>query len=248
MASSDDEIEEPTAPFWMTTFSDMTTLLLTFFVMIVSMSEVEVKKFKEAMSYFQGRTGVLQSESVVSRPVSATGPGSTVSQHKDAEAQKQQAEQYEKLLDYIEQQGLEGKVQVNLTENGLHFVLSDAVMFEPGEATLVEPSPALLALIASLLTDDVESVVVEGHTDDLPIATSRYPSNWELSTARASSVIRFLLGQPSHLPAARYMPVGKGEFHPLEPNDTADGRSRNRRVEIFFLWTSWQNQLPPATL
>ena len=256
MADSSDEIEEPTAPFWMTTFSDMTTLLLTFFVMIVSMSEVEVKKFKEALSYFQGRTGVLQNESMIVNPGTPTtnkGPKPAPDSHSQVSAadesvrqevveqrsydRAEQARRYEQLIEYIAAQGLESKVQVNLTDEGLHFVLNDEVMFQPGAAELVEPSRTLLAMISTLLTPDVMSVVVEGHTDDRPIATMRFPSNWELSTARASSVVRHFLAQPDRLPADRYMPVGKGEFHPLQPNTTDEGRSHNRRVEIFFLWT-----------
>ncbi len=246
MSASSDEIEEPTAPFWMTTFSDMVTLLLTFFVMIVSMSEVQVKKFKEAMSYFQGRTGMLMSESVISTPATSKAQGRDVKALSSAAEQAEQATKYEKLLEYIQAQGLEGKVQVNLTDEGLHFVLNDALMFRPGETELVEPSRTLLGLITTLLTPDVESIVVEGHTDNIPIATSRFPSNWELSTARASSVVRFLLQQPDVIPADRYAPVGKGEFHPLVSNATADGRARNRRVEIFFLWNSWQSKTPPT--
>ncbi len=273
MASSD-EIEEPTAPFWMTTFSDMTTLLLTFFVMIVSMSEVEVKKFKEALSYFQGRTGVLQNESMMVAPgTPSTGkgkapagspPGETrsngpspddnfsvapsgvppvglqpapPSERERARDRAAQAERYEELIQYIQSEGLADKVQVHMTEKGLHFVLNDAVMFRPGAADLVEPSRTLLSLISTLLTDEVAQVVVEGHTDDRPIASVRYPSNWELSTARAAAVVRHFLGQASALSADHYSAVGKGEFHPLESNATDAGRSRNRRVEIFFLWT-----------
>lgn len=261
MSASSDEIEEPTAPFWMTTFSDMVTLLLTFFVMIVSMSEVEVKKFQDALSYFQGRTGMLTNDSVVQhRGTPTTGRGTTISQttsdrpspgspealQLQAYDRAEQARRYEELLEYIREQGLGGQVQVNLTEEGLHFVLNDAVMFRPGEANLVEPSRTLLALISTLLTPDVQQIVVEGHTDDRPISTMRFPSNWELSTARSASVVRHFLDQTGALPAGRYMSVGKGEFHPVTTNETEEGRSQNRRVEIFFLWTSWQNKTQPT--
>lgn len=257
MDARSDEIEMPTAPFWMTTFSDMTTLLLTFFVMIVSMSSVEVKKFKEAMSYFQGRTGVLMNEGALvntGTPAIRTEPSPAPSNpsqgigavQQQARERAEQARHYEELLAYVHHQGLEDKVQVNLTDEGLHFVLHDAVMFRPGEADLVEPSRTLLALISTLLTPDVQQIVVEGHTDDRPIATARYPSNWELSTARAASVVRHFLQQGDALPADRYMPVGKGEFHPVASNTTDEGRSHNRRVEIFFNWTSWQNRTPPT--
>ncbi len=239
MASKDEpEIEELTAPFWMATFSDMVTLLLTFFVMLVAMSEVKVEKFKEALSYFQGRTGVMQFESSVPQvePPSKTQPP----RESDNRASVEMAQRYEELLEYIDANNLSGLVDADLTEDGMHFVINDAAMFNPGNAEIIEPSRTLLGLIANLLTDDVQAVVVEGHTDDRPIRTARFPSNWELSTARASSVVRLLLSSPSALPPQRYTPLGMAEHHPIDTNDTADGRGRNRRVEIFFRWTQWQ--------
>ncbi len=239
MASKDEpEIEELTAPFWMATFSDMVTLLLTFFVMLVAMSEVKVEKFKEALSYFQGRTGVMQFESAVPQmePPSKTQPPRA----SDNKASVEMAQRYEELLAYIDANNLSGLVDADLTEDGMHFVINDAAMFNPGNAEIIEPSRTLLGLIANLLTDDVQAIVVEGHTDDRPISTARFPSNWELSTARASSVVRLLLSSPSALPPQRYTPLGMAEHHPIDTNDTADGRGRNRRVEIFFRWTQWQ--------
>jgi chemotaxis protein MotB len=233
MAAKDDEIEELTAPFWMATFSDMVTLLLTFFVMLVAMSEVKVEKFKEALSYFQGRTGVMQHESAVPMAVPSKDSAPTTVHPTSVEM----AQRYEELLAYIEANNLSGLVDADLTEDGMHFVINDAAMFQPGQAEIIEPSRTLLRLIAGLLTDDVQTVVVEGHTDDRPIQTSRFPSNWELSTARAASVVRLLIDNPSALPPQRYRSVGMAEHHPVDTNDTPEGRGRNRRVEISFRWT-----------
>ena len=229
-----EEPEGPTAPFWMVTFSDMVTLLLTFFVMIVSMSEVEIRKFKEALSYFQGRTSVLSHDAV--KPTMNQQLVS-ISQSKD------QAQRYEELLNYLEENDLDEKVEAQLTSNGLHLTIADSVMFNSGEAVLIEPSRTVLRFIGGLLDDRIKAVVVEGHTDDRPIRTHRYPSNWELSSARATSVVRFMLSINQIPDASRYVAIGYGEQRPLALNATAAGRARNRRVEIFLSWIPWQNAI-----
>jgi chemotaxis protein MotB len=241
MADYDDDIEDeddgaPSAPFWMTTFSDMVTLLLTFFVLIVSMSTVEIKKFHEALSYFQGRTSILLNDAIVQ-----TATSRIINDFRSIE----QSQRYEELLEYLREQGLEDKVQVNLTERGLHVTITDSVMFDTGSAVLLGASKTLLSRIRAVLGSDVESVVVEGHTDDRPIRTSQFPSNWELSAGRATSVVRFLLEGEVQLSPARYLAVGYGEFHPVDTNDTHTGRARNRRVEILFSWEPWQNDRTP---
>ena len=228
----EDSAGPPSAPFWMTTFSDMVTLLLTFFVLIVSMSTVEIRKFTEALSYFQGQTSILINDAAVppaSRP--------TVNRFQSRE----QAERYAELLDFLHEEGLSDKVQLNLTDRGLHVTITDSVMFESGSADLIDKSRVVLRRIRAVLGTAVESVVVEGHTDDRPIHTAMFPSNWELSSGRAASVVRFLLEEEDHLPPSRYLAVGYGEHRPVESNATAAGRARNRRVEILFSWETWQN-------
>ena len=237
--NSEAEDDEPTAPFWMTTFSDMVTLLLTFFVLIVAMSEVEVKKFKEALSYFQGRPSMLTHDAV-------TPP--MREQQVTTFRSREQAERYEELMRRLQEQGLQGKVQVNMTDKGVHVVITDSVMFNSGEAKLIEPSRTVLRMISGLLAGAVASVIVEGHTDDRPIRTSVYPSNWELSAARASSVVRFLLEQEGALDPSNYIAVGHGEHRPLDVRPTPEGRARNRRVEMLFSWESWPKQTPPLSM
>lgn len=228
----EEEDGAPSAPFWMTTYSDMVTLLLTFFVLIVSMSTVEIKKFHEALSYFQGRTSVLVNDAIVQ---SATRR--VINDFRSRE----QADRYEELLEYLRQNDLEDKVQVNLSDKGLHVTITDSVMFESGSARLIQPSRMMLRKIRAVLGTDVESVIVEGHTDDRPIRTAMFPSNWELSSGRAASVVRFLLEDEEQLPPSRYLAVGYGEHRPVASNTTAVGRARNRRVEILFSWEPWQN-------
>lgn len=236
----EDEDDEPTAPFWMATFSDMATLLMTFFILIVAMSEVQVQRFKEALSYFPGRTSMLQNEAVMTTLQPPTRETSMAESSEAIEG----AAKYEQLLAYLEEEGLADKVQVNLTREGLHVVMRDDVMFHSGEAELIEPSRSILSKIADVVRDHVESVSVRGHTDAEPIATPRFPSNWELSGARASSVVRYLLQAPGALDPVRYAAAGFAEYHPVASNQTPEGRARNRRVEITFSWEPWPNQTP----
>jgi chemotaxis protein MotB len=229
----------------MTTFSDMATLLLTFFIMIVSMSTVEVEKFKEALSYFQGRTSFLQQDAMIP-PTQKQIVAVKASAGENVEA-IEHAERFEALLEYLEREGLEDKVQVNLTEEGLAVVIVDSIMFASGRAELLPQSKDVLLHLADVLRQSAKAVVVEGHTDDRPIATNRYPTNWELSGARAFSVVRFLLGYPSALDPSGYVGIGHGEYSPVETNSTAAGRSKNRRVEILFSWESWKKSKSPPS-
>jgi chemotaxis protein MotB len=99
----------------------------------------------------------------------------------------------------------------------------------------------VLVKISEAMKGAVKAVVVEGHTDNQPISTLAYPTNWELSGARAMSVVRFLLEQSTALSPANYVGIGHGEFQPVATNATRAGRAKNRRVEILFSWEPWQN-------
>ena len=212
----------------MTTFSDMVTLLVTFFVMLVSVSEVEKERFEDALSQFPGRPSVLMQESAVKMKTPPRPTQKNESRRRD--------ESHERLLEYLREKGLQGKVQVDLRQNGLHLTITDSVMFRAGQASLLPRAKELLVVMSSVITRRVFSVVVEGHTDNRPIRTARFVSNWELSTGRASSVARFLMSQDTPLPPSQYAIAGYGPYRPRATNATASGRARNRRVEIFLRW------------
>ena len=217
------EDEEPTSPFWMATFSDMMTLLLTFFVMLVAMSTVEVKKFEEALSYFTGRRGVMEQEGMMPGIMGVAG-------QQDA---RDLARQFEDIARAVQERGLGDAVDIDLTERGVRLTFVDSVAFAPGSVVLDEPARGVLQTVAEMATG-VATVEVEGHTDDQPISTPAYPSNWELSAARAAAVVRFLAAQPGALAPDRYVASGHGEYRPRAPNDTAAGRARNRRITVLF--------------
>lgn len=231
--------DTPTAPFWMATFSDMVTLLLAFFVMLVAMSEVEVKKFEEALSYFKGHTGMLKHEMAL-----IGGPSTPATLQNEA---IQQAERHEELLRRLEAAGLLDLVEVDMTDEGLLVTMLDSVMFRSGTATLLPPAERVLDTLAGVLQSDVRTVGVEGHTDSIPIATAAFPSNWELSTARAAAVVRHFLARDDALPPDRYQASGYAEYRPRATNDTPAGRAQNRRVDILISTVQWPTPLNPPT-
>ncbi|MCS7082777.1 MAG: OmpA family protein [Bacteroidetes bacterium] len=210
------------APEWMVTFSDMTTLLLTFFVLLLSMSEIEVKKFRETFSYFTGNRGILHQPAPVSAPPNAQS--------------LKQMQVYEELVADIAEMGLAGKVDVYLDGESMRIVMLDSVTFYSGQARLRPEAYPILNRVAELLQkESIKRVWVEGHTDNVPIATAQFPSNWELSGARAAGVVRYLI-QHSRLNPERFAAAGYADTRPVASNDTPAGRAQNRRVEIRIEW------------
>ncbi len=229
MKKQKEEIEGPSAPFWMTTYSDMVTLLLVFFILILSYSTIELEKFKGAMSSMKGALGILES------------PGS-VQKKQDVNFREKMTARYSKIQDQINEfktivneMNLDAEVDVEYSASGIHIRLGDRVLFDLGKAEIKNNAYPILSQIADIIDEDVKinSVQVEGHTDNIPINTSRYPSNWELSTARALSVVKYL-HERENIEADKLAAVGHGEHRPLEPNTSPENRARNRRVEIFI--------------
>ncbi|MEK7792618.1 MAG: OmpA family protein, partial [Pseudomonadota bacterium] len=145
------------------------------------------------------------------------------------ESRRQLRQQFNGHATVLENDTLEGAVETaaGLAEPGT------SVLFSPGQAKLAENSSLTLQAVAQVIKDHDHQIHVEGHTDNLPIFTENFPSNWELSTARASSVIRLFIEQG--VDAQRLTAIGYGEYKPVETNDSPEGRKRNRRVSIMIL-------------
>ena len=144
-----------------------------------------------------------------------------------------QAEQFEDIARDIQEKGLGQGVEIDLTDKGIRVTFVDSIAFASGSVQLNGRARSLLERAAELASS-VAAVEVEGHTDNVPIATSAYPSNWELSAARAAAVVRFLAVQPDSLAPRHYSATGYGEFQPRDTNDTPEGRARNRRITVLF--------------
>lgn len=216
---------------WLITYADMITLLMAFFIMMYSMSVLNQEKFRRAAASlrreFGGEGREIPSAAIGAKlPLAAPAPSAL-----EPPVQSVQ----EQVEEYIREQHLEDVVRTHADERGLTIsVVSDNLLFPVGEAELRPAALAILHRIAGLLKRVPNPVVVEGHTCSLPIRTSRYPSNWELSAARACRVVRHLLEQ-EQIPARRLAAVGYGDSRPVAANAQEEGRARNRRVDLVIL-------------
>jgi len=218
----------PGAPLWMTSYGDMVTQILIFFVMLFTFSSIDAARFRELaislQSAFKGGVGVLEGGQSIT--VETLGP---------ARANLAQlTEAMNQIMNVVESSGLKGAVEASIDERGLVISIKDSTFFDLGKADLKPRSIEILNKIGVVLKDLPNQIRVEGHTDDLPINTSQFPSNWELSTVRATTVVRYLVEKVG-LPPNKMSAVGYGEFRPLYPNDTEEHRARNRRVDIVVL-------------
>jgi len=221
------EDDAPTAPGWMTTYGDMMTLLMTFFILIMSFATIEVEKFKAAMGSLKGAFGVLGDREEVHTQYSWFSPYH-VSMPRQSLLKEIQA-----LKDIVKENELEEQVEIVATEGEVLIRIRDKVLFESGSAQL---KPEILPVLSKLIRGISrlgEEIKVVGHTDDLPIRTREFPSNWELSMARALSVVKYGV-IVMKLDPSRFSAAGYSQYRPLVPNDSPENRARNRRVEIFL--------------
>ncbi|WP_066172969.1 flagellar motor protein MotS [Bacillus marinisedimentorum] len=210
------------SPAWMVTYADLMTLILVFFILLFSMSQIDLIKFQAVAKSFN-------SDSILDANSSAVPEQSPAEKADDAQLDEILAE----IRAYLEENGLENTVTAQRNERGVVLVLQERVLFETGEAEIIEAAQPFLNEIGHLLTTLANPVKVEGHTDGRPIHTYRYPSNWELSGARASSVIRYFTDYHG-IDAGRFTAIGYGDTRPLAANDNSVNWQKNRRVEIVI--------------
>jgi len=212
---------------WIMTYADMMSLLLTFFILIVSFSSLQQSKFQQAAQSLKEAFGILQhQESLIEfrNPVYPDIRNESI----DDEVYYEMREIEQVILE----NGLDQDVQVQVQEDGVLFRIQAPFLFASGQADLKDESRQILQELTVLFRKFPYRIRIEGHTDSLPINSARYPSNWELSAARAVTVARYFQGL--NLPPERIAATGFGEYHPIADNGTAKGREKNRRVEIFL--------------
>lgn len=243
--------EVPRSLPWLNSYADMVTLLWTFFILLFAVSVLNAKKFESAVGSLQQAFGVLDKSSSL-----RLDPGSAAEMRLDAIARElAKLEAYgQEFQEELEKSGLADKVSLEMDDRGLIFRFKDSALFDLGSADIRSDASSVLLKVGQLIRTVDYQVRIEGHTDDWPISTVRFPSNWELSTGRAASVVRFFIENvgfsPKKLEAAGY-----GEYRPIETNATPEGRQRNRRVDVVLLRPSLSELEPrsgpenlPATL
>jgi chemotaxis protein MotB len=275
---------------WLLTYADMITLLMALFMVLFSISSVNISKYQTLQqslkaafsgSILPGGRSIMQSGSqsttahtpataeipslVPLNPVAAAKANPAIASSKANQSsaslnskqleaalnsmsaalreQASLAALKQKLDAYAKEHGLSHDVQTVIDRRGLVVrVLTDQLLFASGQATLQPAGFPLLTEVAQLLNvDQSHPITVEGHTDNVPISSSQYPSNWELSTDRATTVVRYLIAKGVN--RGRLGAVGYADLHPLASNATAAGRAKNRRVEIVLQRI---NPVPPS--
>ncbi|MCK8816522.1 OmpA family protein [Natroniella sulfidigena] len=221
--------EEQGGSNWLTTYGDMMTLLLAFFVLLYSFAEVDVQKFEMAIQGFQGSLGIMDGGRTISR--SELIDAGMTTEELGAE---QMDEFYEQVAGFIAEEGLEEDVRLEITDRGLTIHFTGKVLFPLGEAEIRDSAYDILEKIAGFIKTVPNEIAIEGHTDNLPISNPRFPSNWELSTTRATNVVRYFIEEQEVNPE-RLFAAGYSKYKPIEPNDTPENRELNRRVDIIIL-------------
>lgn len=225
---------------WLLSYADFITLLFAFFVVMYAISSVSEGKYRvlsdSMVAAFRNVTVNSSGLTIVTQPVAPSAPRQ-IAPKRDAKAEEQKRQVREKMQRMAEEilaalgsLVKDGQVRVTEGPNGLSVEINSSVLFAPGDAQLEAQAGAALRAVAQVIAPTQYSVTVEGHTDTTPINTAHFPSNWELSVVRASTVIRLFVD--AGVGPQRLTATGYGEQRPIVSNDTAEGRARNRRVTI----------------
>ncbi|MEM7286128.1 MAG: flagellar motor protein MotB [Actinomycetota bacterium] len=255
---------------WLDSYADAMTLLLAFFILLYASSIIDEDLFIDfkigvaqalgrPLPAIDGGVGILDTGngivSLVAAPPTQPDDGSTADLSPELEeiedVQEATPETSEDLVEALEELiasvGAEPYVDVVDDPRGVILRIDSRVLFRSGEALMLPDGVVVLGAVAPVLDQLDNLLVIEGHTDNVPTNGSQWPSNWELSTARATNVLRYLL-EIEGLPAARLSASGFADTRPRDTNDTPEGRAQNRRVEVVILVQPYlEDLIPPDT-
>lgn len=232
---------------WLVSYADFITLLFAFFVVMYAVSSVNEGKYKvlsnslsNAFLNSADKTGgqpvaVTQgAQSLLTQPIVNIGqrPETKKVDEKKVEQRKRMKNIAGDIMAALQPLVAQGKVRLLETSRGVTIEINDSILFPAGQATLQSASISAMLAIADVLAESDFPITIEGHTDNVPISTPQFPSNWELSAMRATTVLR--LFNDGGVGAERLTAIGYGETRPLETNTTTEGRARNRRVSILI--------------
>lgn len=230
---------------WLVSYADFITLLFAFFVVMYAISQVNEGKYKilaDALINAFGKEPVSTAPVIVqaggqAKQQAATPKIPPLQKPRGSDALRREKDRMtdmaRDIMQVLAPLVQEGKVRVTQTSIGVNVEISANVLFAPGDARVSKASEDTLIAIARVLRDDDHAIQIEGHTDNTLISTTVFPSNWELSAVRASTVARLFNNQG--LDEARLSAVGHGSNQPVASNETPEGRLRNRRVDVMIL-------------
>ncbi|OGS14296.1 MAG: hypothetical protein A2285_00530 [Elusimicrobia bacterium RIFOXYA12_FULL_57_11] len=207
---------------WAVTYGDLMSYLMIFFLMMFSFSMAKTdksksRKYEESLNNLQKAFGGKMDQKQLDR----------------AKAKENEDNFEEKMKESMQTNDLANLVQMQSNERKVKLVLTEGILFSSGHADLKEPAKKVLSPIAAELKKVQNDIVIEGHTDNVPMKSGKYTSNWELSMARAYSVLLFMVEQG--IPAKNLAGIGYGENRPIGDNATIEGRAKNRRIEISLM-------------
>jgi chemotaxis protein MotB len=217
-------------PPWITTYSDLVTLMLAFFVILLSFGTFEKGRIVRFVGSFQGAFKILPGGFKIEPGEQIIEPSKDI-----VKTFREPGDRLSRLKGIVKKEGLEQEVEFRMTNEYMEIVITDYLLFglKPGSADIVPEMKPFLDELAEIIRQTSCLVSIEGHTDDRPLKTRKFPSSWDLSAARAVSVLRYLINKEGVSPL-RLSAKGFGEYRPLFPNDTEEYRARNRRVTIYF--------------
>ncbi|MFH1624576.1 MAG: flagellar motor protein MotB [Pseudomonadota bacterium] len=228
----DPEPEEVKNPPWMTTFSDMILLMISFFIVLIAFGTFQTGRMVQFVKGFEGSFRVLPGGVKIGKGEQVIMPSpDIVTTHRDPGHVLSGLQS--SLEESIKKQGFEEGLNISATQHEVILNISDAILFDLGSADINPAAYPLLSKVGDVIKKSSFSVRIEGHTDNLPIKTEQFPSNWELSTTRAVNVLKYYL-ETCGIPSDRLSALGHGEYKPLYPNDIPENRAKNRRVVIIF--------------
>ena len=223
---------------WLVSYADFMTLLFAFFVVMYAISSVNEGKYRVFSNSLLNAFGKPRPMLNEPEPQAPQRPMQLLPRPRPHDALlRREREQMtgiaRDLLKALAPLVTQGKVRVTETSRGVSIEINDSILFAQGEAKLSTESSEVLKAIATILKSDAHAIQVEGHTDNVPISKAQFPSNWELSAVRASGVVRLFI--ENGIGENRLVAVGHGSNQPAASNDSAEGRMRNRRVQVMIL-------------
>jgi chemotaxis protein MotB len=225
---------------WLISYADFITLLFAFFVVMYSLSSPDNGKYRLFTASLSESFKSLGQQETVPPANENEELLKTLVAKRDSKLLEQIRNQKEAMQAIVSDVNRaispllkSGQVMVTQSEHGIKIDINASALFNQGDARLLGDASETLTEVAKVLKNGSQAIEVEGHTDDVPIKTPQFPSNWELSSARASSVVRLFID--NGVDAKRLSAVGYADNHPLQPNDTPEGRALNRRVTVIIL-------------
>lgn len=233
---------------WLLTYADLITLLLIYFIVLFAMSKIDDNKYHKMYDSLTNAFNVIPSNSGADNAVLTGQPDVMQAPFPlyHEKGRSSEDKQFHRIVAQLKQIGKsvhKGGLDVRMTSRGVVISIEDNTLFAPGSATLDPIAYSTLDQVCAVLRTATNNIRVEGHTDNTPIHTAEFPSNWELSTARATNVLHYLIDR-GHLLPSRLSAAGYGEYFPRVPNTTKANRAKNRRVDIILLSDATMAQEP----